>query len=176
MTDSYAAGVSQYTDQHSAPERRTLWEEGREPGRQVVVLGVAAALSALALDLALGGDVGMFFDLCFVALCLALALAVRPTDFFTVGVLPPLLMVGVLVLLEIARPGVLGHPRDGAVQSVVTGLADHSGALVAGYLLTLLTLAVRQRFLRTAARPVRAERRQATNRDASPAPTRTTSG
>jgi hypothetical protein len=156
--------------QRTVPERRTLWEEGREPGRQVVVLGVAATLSALAVDLWLGGDVGFFFDLSFVAVCLALALTVRPSDFFTVGVLPPLLMVGVMLLLEIARPGVLGHPSDGAVQSVVTGLADHSGALVSGYLLTLLTLAVRHRFVRTSGRP------QATNREASPAPTRTTSG
>ena len=171
MTGSYAAGVSQ----HTVPGRRTLWEEGREPGRQVVVLGVAAALSALALDLWLGGDVGFFFDLCFVALCLALALAVRPSDFFTVGVLPPLLMAGVMVLLEVARPGVLGHPSDGMVQSLVTGLADHSGALVTGYLLTLLTLAVRQRFVRASARRPD-DSPQATNRDASPAPTRTTCG
>ncbi len=150
---SYPAGVSPHTAHHAAqrtdPGRRTLWEEGREPGRQVVVLGVAAALSALALDLWLGGDVGLFFDLCFVALCLALALAVRPSDFFVVGVLPPLLMIGVMLLLELTRPGVLGHPTDGAVQSLVTGLADHSGALVAGYVLALVTLGVRQRFLRS---------------------------
>jgi len=150
---SYPAGVSPHTADHPAqrtdPGRRTLWEEGREPGRQVVVLGVAAALSALALDLWLGGDVGLFFDLCFVALCLALALAVRPSDFFVVGVLPPLLMIGVMLLLELTRPGVLGHPTDGAVQSLVTGLADHSGALVAGYVLALVTLGVRQRFLRS---------------------------
>ncbi len=171
MTGSYAAGVSQ----HTVPGRRTLWEEGREPGRQVVVLGVAAALSALALDLWLGGDVGFFFDLSFVTLCLALALAVRPSDFFTVGVLPPLLMVGVMVLLEVARPGVIGHPSDGMVQSLVTGLADHSSALVTGYLLTLLTLAVRQRFVRSPARRT-PEPAQATNRAGSPAPTRTTSG
>ena len=52
------------------------------------------------------GGVGLFFDLGFVALCLGLALAVRPTDFFVVGVLPPLIMVGVFVLLEATRPGV----------------------------------------------------------------------
>jgi hypothetical protein len=169
--EPYGVGVSHSTDR-ALRERRTLWEEGREPGRQVVVLGVAVALSALALDLALGGDVGLFFDLCFVALCLGLALAVRPVDFFTVGVLPPLLMVGVLLLLEVTRPDVLGHPRDGAVQSLVTGLADHSGALVAGYALTLATLAVRHRY---AARP-RPDLAQPLNREGSPAPTRTTSG
>jgi hypothetical protein len=104
----------------------------------------------------------------------------------------------VMLLLELTRPGVLGHPTDGAVQSLVTGLADHSGALVAGYVLALVTLGVRQRFLRSeppaqatpGGRPHgRAQSEgphpthrpsalpaQATNRSGSPAPTRTTSG
>jgi hypothetical protein len=125
---------------------RTLWEQGREPGRQVVALGSAVVLTAVVLDVALGGDLGLLFDLTFVATCILVALRVRPTDSFTVGVLPPLLMLGVLVLLEIARPTVLGHPQDGAVQSVVTGLAHHSGALVCGYLLCLAVLAIRHRF------------------------------
>ncbi len=124
---------------------RTLWEEGREPGPQVVALGVALALTAVAVDLALVGRLSLFFDLCFVAMCLALALAVRPTDFFVVGVLPPLIMLGVFILLGAARPGVIAEPEDGVVQAVVSGLAHHSGALVAGYLLCLACLAVRQR-------------------------------
>lgn len=126
---------------------RTLWEEGHEPGRQVVVLGAAIALSAAALDGALGGHVGWFFDLCFVVLCLALALAVRPADFFTVGVLPPLLMVGVFVLVGATRPADLATRHDGAVQAAITGLAHHSVALVLGYLLCLLVLAVRREYL-----------------------------
>jgi hypothetical protein len=125
----------------------------------MVALGVAVALTAVVLDVALGGDLG------FVALCVLLALRVRPRDSFTVGVLPPLLMLGVLVLVEVGRPEVLGHPRDGLVQSVVTGLAHHSGALVTGYVLCLGVLAIRHRF-----------DGQATNRSASPAPTRTISG
>ena len=149
----------------SEPAGRTLWEQGREPGRQVVALGAAVALTAVVLDVALGGDLGLLFDLTFVAMCVLAALRVRPTDSFTVGVLPPLLMLGVLVLLDIARPEVLGHPRDGAVQSVVTGLAHHSGALVTGYLLCLAVLAIRHRYSA-----------QATKRSASPAPSRTISG
>ena len=92
----------------------------------MVALGAALALSAVVIDVALGGDLGLFFDLCFVALCVTIALRVRPRDFFTVGVLPPLLMLGVFVLLDVARPEVLGHPQDGVVQSVVTGLAGHT--------------------------------------------------
>jgi hypothetical protein len=145
---------------------RTLWEQGAEPGRQVVALGAATVLSAAALDLALGEELGLFFDLCFVASCVAVALRVRPRDFFTVGVLPPLLMLGTFWLLEVTRPDVLGsHPEDGVVQSLVTGLAHHSGALVAGYLVCLAVLAVRHRYAT-----------QAANRSGSPAPTRTTSG
>ena len=126
---------------------RTLWEEGHEPGRQVVVLGAAVALSAAAIDVALVGQVGWFFDLCFVVLCLALALAVRPADFFTVGVLPPLLMVGVFVLVGATRPGDLATTHDGAIQAAVTGLASHSIALILGYLLCLGVLVLRREFL-----------------------------
>jgi hypothetical protein len=155
------------------PSGRTLWEEGREPGRQVVALGVALALSGVVLDLTLGGDLGLLFDVCFVGLCLATALLVRPRDFFTVGVLPPLLMLGVLVLVEATRPAVLGEARDGGVQSVVTGLAHHAGALVTGYVLCLGVLAIRHRFV---VRGRRLHEAQAANLSGSPAPTRTTSG
>jgi hypothetical protein len=126
-------------------QARTLWEEGREPGRQVVALGVAVALTVVIVDLALVGRVSLFFDLCFIVLCIGLALTVRPTDFFMVGVLPPLIMVGVFALLGLTRPAVIAHPQDGAVQAVVSGLSHHSGALVLGYALCLTTLWMRQR-------------------------------
>lgn len=123
----------------------SVWEEGREPGRQVVALGAAAVLSIAALDLALAGRLSFFFDLSFVALCLGLAALVRPGDFFTVGVLPPLLMVALFTLLAWAAPTAIADPGDSVVQSVVSGLAMHSGALVVGYALCLATLALRQR-------------------------------
>ena len=78
-------------------------------------------------------------------LCIGLALAVRPTDFFVVGVLPPLIMLGVFALLGLTRPDVIAHPQDGVVQAVVSGLSHHSTALVTGYVLCLAVLAVRQR-------------------------------
>ena len=147
-------------------QSRTLWEEGREPGRQVVALGLAVALTVTVLDLALLGHISLLFDVCFVLLCVGLALAVRPADFFTVGVLPPMLMVVVFTLLGITRPEVIADPGDGVVQAVVAGLAHHSGSLVVGYVLCLVTLAIRHRVLGQAA----------SNRVGSPAPTRTTSG
>ena len=81
-------------------------------------------------------------------LCLALALVVKPHDFFTVGVLPPLMMMAVFVLLGAVAPETVADKGDGIVQSVVSGLAHHSGALVAGYAVCLGTLALRQRTLR----------------------------
>ena len=138
----------------------------------MVALGVALALSGVVLDLWIGGDLGLLYDVCFVGLCIATALLVRPRDFFTVGVLPPLLMLGVLVLIEATRPQVLGHPQDGAVQSVVTGLAGHATALVAGYVACLGILAIRHRYLAQHPRGTR----QAAKRSGSPAPTRTISG
>lgn len=129
-------------------QTRSLSPAEVEPGRQVVALGVAAVLTVVALNVLLVGELSLFFDLCFVALCLALALAVRPRDFFTVGVLPPLMMLGVFVLLGMTMPAVIAERRDGVVQAVVSGLAHHSGALVAGYGLCLVTLAVRTRTAR----------------------------
>ena len=147
-------------------QRRTLWEEGREPGRQVVALGLALALTAVVLDQALLGHVGLFFDVCYVLTCVAMALAVRPRDFFTIGVLPPLLLVVVFALVGGARPEVIADAGDGIIQAVVSGLGHHAGALVTGYALCLAILAVRHRVLSQAA----------SKRAGSPAPTRTISG
>ena len=123
----------------------TLWDHGREPGREVVALAVAVALSAVAVDLLLVGHVSILFDLCFVALCVAVALRVRPSDFFTVGVLPPLVMLGVFTLVGLTRPAMIAHPGDGVVQAVLSGLSHHSLALLVGYALCLACLGVRHR-------------------------------
>ncbi len=113
----------------------------------MVALGVALALSAAALDLLATERVGVLFDLGFVALCLALALAVRPRDFFTVGVLPPLLMLATFLLLAASRSAAIARPEDGVVQAVVSGLSHHSVALACGYVGCLLVLFVRSRVL-----------------------------
>lgn len=123
---------------------RTLWEAGHESGREVVVLGLALALTVVLLDLSVVGRVSLLFDVGFVALCIGLALAVRRADFFTVGVLPPLIMVAVFAVLAVSRPGVTGAAADGVVPAVVSGLAQHSMALVVGYALCLVCLALRR--------------------------------
>ncbi len=122
-----------------------MWSDGLEPGRQAVALGIAAVLTIVAINVLLVGRLSFFFDLCFIVLCLGLALVVKPHDFFTVGVLPPLMMLAVVALLGAVAPETVAAKDDGIVQSIVSGLAHHSGALVAGYAVCLGTLALRQR-------------------------------
>ena len=150
------------------------WHPGHEPGRQVVALGLALALTAAVVDVLLTGSVTWVFDLSFVLLCVALAVLVSPRDLFTVGVLPPLIMLSVFVLVALTDADALGHRDDGAAQAVVSGLAHHSLALCLGYGLCLAVLAQRRHV--DVARAGRVRPRQATNRAQSPAPSRTTSG
>ena len=132
---------------------RTLWEEGREPGRQVVALGVALALTAVVVDQLVADSVGVLFDVAFVLACVAMALAVRPSDFYTVGVFPPLLMTAVFVLVGATSPDAIADRGDGIVQAVISGLSHHAAGLVTGYALCLAVLAIRHRVL-TAHQPV----------------------
>lgn len=115
-----------------------------EAGHQVAALGVAVVLSLVVFDQLVNHELGVIFDIGFVGLCLWLALDVRPRDFFVVGVLPPLMMLGVFILLAISSPGVLGRAADGPLQAVVTGLAQHSVALLVGYATALAALLVRR--------------------------------
>jgi hypothetical protein len=123
---------------------RTLWQEGRTPGRLVSFASAAAALVVVLLNLVGEGHIGLFFDLSFVLICVAAALAVRPADFFMVGVLPPLLMAGTVTVLALLDRSSVADPQDGLVQAVVSGLAHHATSLVTGYALTLTILALRQ--------------------------------
>ena len=116
----------------------------------MVALGLALSLSVVALDVGIGGRVGLVFDLAFVGVCLLVALLVRPEDFFTVGVLPPLIMLAVFVLVGIAHRVAIARDGDGLVQAVITGLSHHAVALGVGYAACLLCLAVRDRFVRGA--------------------------
>jgi hypothetical protein len=123
---------------------RPVWD-GVSRGSEVVALASALTLTAATVEIAVGGHLGLFFDVCFVAICLASALMVRPRDYFTVGVLPPLLMFGTMVLVALNGTRVIAHRHDSVVQAVITGLAHHAVALFIGYAVCLVTLVLRQR-------------------------------
>ena len=114
----------------------------------MAALASAVLLTVAAAEVTFFGHLRLFFDLCFVVVCLGAALMVRSHDFFTVGVLPPLLMLGTMVIVALNGPKVIASPHDGVVQAVVTGLAHHSVALFVGYAACLLTLLGRQRLAR----------------------------
>lgn len=148
-----------------------MWEEGRLSGRRVTRLSVLAVVLLAALDLALTRHLGLVFDIGFVLICVAAALAVRPRDFFRVGVLPPLLLLGLVLVLAVAHRSWVADAQDGLVQAVVTGLTRSASGLGVGYLLTLAVLGMRQRVLGR-----RARAGAHSKREGSPMPTRTTSG
>jgi hypothetical protein len=144
--------------------RRTLWEEGRQPGRQVVTLAVTSSVLVVTLDLLTSGRLTLLYDLSFVVVCIAAALAVRPRDFFPVGVLPPLLMFATVSVLATIEPAFVAEAGDALIQAVVSGLAHHAGGLVTGYALTLGILALRQVAMRNAGR-IRGDRRDAPSQE-----------
>ena len=120
-----------------------FWEVGHEPGRQVVSLGVAVTLTAVSIDILLVGRLTIFFDLCFMVLCLGVAALVRRRDFYLVALLPPLLMTAVFTFISLVARDVIADPADSALQAVVSGVATHGIALFIGYALCLGWLAWR---------------------------------
>lgn len=168
---------STYADLVSAP---TLWEEGHLPAGRVTRLVVSCSVVVAAFDLLVTGRLSILFDVVFVLLCGAAALLVRPKDFFGVGVLPPLLLLGLITVLTVLHRGWIADPRDNPVQAVVSGLTGHATGLTTGYALALLFLAIRHRYLAThrgsqAQSQARPAPTPHSNRAGSPAPTRTTS-
>jgi hypothetical protein len=122
-----------------------LWS-GDTSGGEVVALSSALVLTAATIEISMVGHLQLFFDLCFVVVCLVAAALVRPRDFFTVGVLPPLLMFGTMVIVALNGPKVIATAHDGVVQAIITGLAHHSMGLFAGYAVCLGMLLARQRY------------------------------
>jgi hypothetical protein len=138
-------------------------------GSRVIRLSMLTCAIVMALDLVIGSRVGLIFETGFVLVCVAAALAVRPSDFFAVGVLPPMLLAGCSAVLSLVARSSVADNGDGFIQGFVSALAHSAGALAGGYGLTLVVLATRHQ--------VAHKRRQRhSNRAGSPAPRLTTSG
>jgi hypothetical protein len=137
--------VDDVYEPYETPETTVANEYSTAPGmpaRGVIVISAASTLGCAALDVALTGGLSMFFDLCFVVICLVGAMAVRPRDLFTAGVLAPLVFGGTIAVVAALAPDLLA-PQVGISQAFLTGLADHAGGLVAGYAVALVTVAGR---------------------------------
>jgi hypothetical protein len=124
---------------------RAFWDVGHEPGRGLIALGFAVALTAVAIDVFLVGQLSLFFDLTFVTLCLGLATLVRTSDFFVVALLPPAILLGVFILVAAVAPHAMADSGDSFVQALISGLVRHSWALLVGFALCLGWLGIRIR-------------------------------
>jgi len=142
-------------------------------GSRVTRLAALTGVLVLSLDLVVNAHPSILFDVGFVVVCVGAALAVRPADFFRVGVLPPLLLLGLMTVVALVHRAWLGPEGNGVLQAVVSGLAHRASGLLVAYLLTLTVLAVRQHVLRQ--HRTRSRTAQP-NRATSPAPTRSTTG
>ncbi len=146
--------------------RRTLWEEGRHSGRLVRTVTATILLAVALVDTVAFDRLTVLFDITFVVVCVGAALAVRPRDFFVVGVLPPLSMLVIVAILAAFERSAVADAGDGVAQATVSGLAHHAGALVVGYTLTLGILALRQvaarnaGVIRSGAHPTRVPRQR----------------
>jgi hypothetical protein len=118
--------------------RGTSLAAGHELGAGAVVIVSAGCLGGAAtVQVALTDHLGVFFGVCFVLATLTAALLVRADGFFTVGVLPPLLLLGILAAITAADPSAIDAPglsdEAGLVQRVIAGLVSQAPALVIGH-------------------------------------------
>jgi hypothetical protein len=104
---------------------------------------VAGTAALAAFDLALTGRLSQFFDLCFVLAGLTPALVVRRQGLFAVGVLPPLLLGGVVAVVAALAPTALTTTHLAFVSTWLTGLAHHGATLVATHLIVLAIVGLR---------------------------------
>lgn len=151
---------------------RTIWEEGHWSGARVTRVSVLLVLVLAALDIVATHGLSAVFNVGFVGICLWMALAIRPAEFFRVGILPPMLMLGCSIVLSLMVRGQIAEDGAGFLQGVMSALAACATGLFIGYALVLGVLAIRQRVLEKRASQAAAH----SNAEASPAPYLTTSG
>lgn len=122
---------------------RTLWEEGRWPAKQVIRASAFVCIALAGFDILATSHVGWIFRLGFVALCALAALAVKPGEFSSLLVLPPLEVLGLAITLSVIDRGAIAPKGASFIEGMATGLARMSGALFVGYALFLAICAIR---------------------------------
>lgn len=137
-------GVQYWLARHS-PLRSLAGHDLTEAG--TIVLGVLGVGSSATLSIALTSDLGFFFGLCFVIVVASCALAADLESLFTPGVMPPLLMIGLMSVVASGTPDAITvkslADTAGMAQRVIAGLVDQATALVIGELLALAVIGLR---------------------------------
>ncbi|MGZ5371328.1 DUF6542 domain-containing protein [Aeromicrobium sp.] len=114
---------------------------------QAVVFACIAMASIALLDLLGDGKLGVLFSVGFILVAVTTPLSVEVRALFAPGILPPLLMIGSILVLAIVSPSAI--PAEGladsagTLQRLIAGVIDQATALVVGHLLALGVIAVR---------------------------------
>lgn len=115
--------------------------------RGVVLISGVGVAGAATVQLLLTDRLGVFFGICLVLASLTAALTVRSDGLFTAGILPPLLLVGVLAVVATVQPAAIDAPGladdAGLVQRVIAGVVSQAAALVVGHALAIGVIGVR---------------------------------
>ena len=111
--------------------------------RGTVLLGCLAMAVVTGLDLA-DGHLGLLFSLGFVLIVVTLPLAIDVHQLFPAGILPPLLLLGTLLVVCVFRPAGLtieGVAADaGLITRYIASIVDHGLTLVIGHGLALAVI------------------------------------
>ena len=115
--------------------------------RQAIVIACAAMTAIAILDVVVDGKLGTLYSVGFILIAVTTPLSVDVRSLFAPGILPPLLMIGVILIFAIVAPSAI--PADGLVSSagtlqrLIAGIIDQATALVVGHLLALGVIALR---------------------------------
>ena len=115
--------------------------------RQAVVLACAAMVVVSIGDIVLDGKLGSLFSVGFILIAVTVPLSVGVRSLFAPGILPPLLMIGMMLVFAIIAPSTI--PADalssdaGTLQRFIAGIIDQATALVVGHLLALGIIGLR---------------------------------
>jgi uncharacterized protein DUF6542 len=113
---------------------------------QAVALACGALAAVTAVDLA-DGRLGFLFSLGFVLAVATAPLSVDVRSLLTTGVMPPVLLVGALVVVAVVAPDAIvvdGLAADaGSLARALAAVVDHGITLVVGHVLALAGIGVR---------------------------------
>lgn len=109
--------------------------------RQAIVSACVVMAAITLLDIVVDGKLGTLFSVGFILIAVTTPLSVDVRALFAPGILPPLLMIGTILVVAIVSPSSI--PADGlassagTLQRLIAGIIDQATALVVGHLLAL---------------------------------------
>lgn len=124
------------------------WVLRQELTSRGVVITTAVLLGTCAwVAVQLGGDLGVFFGLCFVLVSLTGALAADDRALFTAGVLPPAALAAAVLVVTALSPEAVAAETVSSTASLLTrvgaGVVDLAAALMLGHVAALAVVAAR---------------------------------